>query len=127
MRYLCLVLALSSLLLAHGCAADEPRRTGGGAPATSSSATAASQGVATFTVVNRSSVAVHAIHVSPADDEAWGPDLLGNDVLEPGETGTIDLDAGTWDVRCESEEGQVLEYFDVRFGQDDYELVLSDR
>jgi hypothetical protein len=54
----------------------------------------------TLTVRNASSFTFVEINISPIDQLRWGPDLLGAEVLEPGdalEIGGIDCD--TYDVR----------------------------
>jgi hypothetical protein len=38
------------------------------------------------TFVNRSSVDIHHIYLSPRDAEAWGLDRLGRHVLQPGDS-----------------------------------------
>lgn len=66
----------------------------------------------TFTVVNNSSVSIHYIYVSPGDDMSWGEDVLDVDTLEPGEQCEVRLDPGVWDVKCVSESGQELVFWD---------------
>jgi len=114
--------ALLAALTISGCivVAEEPRKSSG------TVSTASQQADATFTVDNQSSQTIVAIHVSPSDELSWGPDLLGGDVLSPGERGTLELESGTWDIKCESETGQELVYSEVVFGSDDYVLTLED-
>ncbi len=58
-----------------------------------------------FELVNGSSQYIHYIYVSPADDPNWGPDILEIDVLAPGESVLLDLEAGTWDIKCVGSDG----------------------
>ena len=39
-----------------------------------------------FTLVNKTGIVIHKIMVSPHDDEHWGEDVMGKDVLEEGES-----------------------------------------
>ena len=45
--------------------------------------------VRNFTLVNVSPVIVDQVFVSPSDQVSWGPDILGINVLFPGESATI--------------------------------------
>ncbi len=50
-------------------------------------------------VVNRSPYDVCYVTISVETDEDWGDDLLGEDeVVEPGDSRSFDLDEGTYDV-----------------------------
>jgi hypothetical protein len=70
-----------------------------------------------FTLVNKTGVDIHALHVSPADANKWGPDILGKDVLEDGQSVEIkfheDEEAEKWDLRIEDKEGHAIEWEDL--------------
>ncbi|NJL88686.1 MAG: hypothetical protein HC916_01935 [Coleofasciculaceae cyanobacterium SM2_1_6] len=42
-----------------------------------------------FTVVNDSGLVITHLYVSPTSQTTWGPDILGRDVLPPGESTEI--------------------------------------
>jgi len=70
-----------------------------------------------FTLVNKTGVEIHALHVSPADANKWGPDILGKDTLEDGQSVEIkfheDEEAEKWDLRIEDKEGHAIEWEDL--------------
>lgn len=78
----------------------------------SSGTVSSSSARTTFTVVNNSSVSIYYIYVSPGDDMSWGEDVLDIDVLAPGEQCEVRLDPGVWDIKCVSESGQELIFWD---------------
>lgn len=45
---------------------------------------AAAQGKQDFTLVNKTGLDINEFYVSPSDDDQWGEDVLGQDVLEDG-------------------------------------------
>ncbi len=70
-----------------------------------------------FTLVNKTGVEIHALHVSPADANKWGPDILGKDTLEDGQSVEIkfheDEEADKWDLRVEDKDGHAIEWEDL--------------
>ena len=70
-----------------------------------------------FTLVNKTGVEIHALHVSPADANKWGPDILGRDTLENGQSVEIkfheDEEAEKWDLRVEDKDGNAIEWEDL--------------
>lgn len=70
-----------------------------------------------FTLVNKTGVEIHALHISPADANKWGPDILGKDTLEDGQSVEIkfheDEEAEKWDLRIEDKEGHAIEWEDL--------------
>jgi hypothetical protein len=62
-----------------------------------------------FAIVNSTGQAVMTLNVSPSDDENWGPDILGRDVLPNGERADIQFARGqdqcNWDIRVTYENG----------------------
>ena len=70
-----------------------------------------------FTLVNKTGVEIHALHVSPADANKWGPDILGQDTLEDGQSVEIkfheDEEAEKWDLRIEDKDGHAIEWEDL--------------
>src|ERR687884_683680 len=45
---------------------------------------------ASIRVVNNSALEIRHLYLSPPDRDDWGPDQLGNSVIRPGETFTLD-------------------------------------
>jgi hypothetical protein len=88
-------------------------------------------GDSSLTVINDSSFILYEIHVADIRDPVYGPDLLRGDVLYPGESLTVILDCGTYDVlivdefnvECELL-GLDLCFEDTAWVIDDVELAL---
>jgi hypothetical protein len=70
-----------------------------------------------FILVNKTGVEIDALHISPADANKWGPDILGKDTLEDGQSAEIkfheDEEAEKWDLRIEDEKGNAIEWEDL--------------
>ena len=66
-----------------------------------------------FTLNNESSGAVSEIYVSPLESNSWEEDILGQDVLESGQTATITITGAdgqcAWDVRLVYDDGSVTD------------------
>ena len=59
----------------------------------------------TLTIDNASSYALAEINLSPEDSTSWGADLLGSDVLLPGEALEVSgIQCGTYDIRIIDED-----------------------
>ena len=62
-----------------------------------------------FNLVNKTGVIIDVVNVSPSKSDHWGPDILGRDVLEDGQTCEISFDpeeeAELWDLRIADSEG----------------------
>lgn len=71
--------------------------------------TAAYADDATFTLTNNSSYQIDAFFASPANDDQWGEDILGQDVLEGGQNGTVTIPGGSpeciYDLKAVDETG----------------------
>jgi hypothetical protein len=72
-------------------------------------ASAAPAGDQDFTLVNKTGVEIHALHVAPHSSDEWGEDILGKDTLADGESLEITFGkhdrAHHWDLRIEDEKG----------------------
>ncbi|WP_027178460.1 hypothetical protein [Maridesulfovibrio bastinii] len=66
-------------------------------------------------VINGTSFALHGLAVSDSNSKKWGEDLLGDDVLSPGEYIAITLSGGSkgWDMAVIDDEGQQLNFIDL--------------
>jgi hypothetical protein len=65
-----------------------------------------------FTLVNKTGVEIHSLHVAPHSSDEWGEDILGKDTLADGDSLEITFGkhdrAHHWDLRIEDEKGNVL-------------------
>ena len=65
-----------------------------------------------FTLVNKTGVEIHALHVSPTSHDEWGKDILGKATLPSGASAEItfhpDAEAKFWDLRVEDEHGNAI-------------------
>src|SRR5579863_2954871 len=72
-------------------------------------ASAAPMGDQDFTLVNKTGVEIHALHVAPHSSDEWGEDILGKDTLANGESLEITFGkhdrAHHGDLRIEDEKG----------------------
>jgi hypothetical protein len=69
----------------------------------------ASAGTQDFTLVNKTGVDIHNLHVSESAKDSWEEDVLGADVLANGDSLEINFDgkaACMWDMMVKNEEGQ---------------------
>jgi hypothetical protein len=77
----------------------------GGAPG----AEAQGQAQQNFTVVNNSGHTVMTLNVSPSNEDAWGPDILGAAVLPNGDSAQVTFERGQaqclWDIRVTYDDG----------------------
>ena len=72
-------------------------------------ATAAYAGQQDFVIVNNTGQAMMTLNVSPSNEDSWGPDILGVEVLAAGERGEVSFDNEEercdWDIRVTYEDG----------------------
>jgi hypothetical protein len=65
-----------------------------------------------FTLINKTGVEIHSLHVAPHSSDEWGEDILGKDTLADGDSLEITFGkhdrAHHWDLRIEDEKGNVL-------------------
>ncbi|GAB7078386.1 hypothetical protein [Megalodesulfovibrio paquesii] len=63
-------------------------------------------------VMNGCSFELHGLALSPSESNNWGDDLLGNDILKPGEGVRINIqgDANNWDMAVVDDDGTQLEF-----------------
>ena len=58
----------------------------------------AAQARCTLTIVNESNKDIHRLHLSLRGTGNWGPDLLGRNVLHPGDRTSLNISAGEYDL-----------------------------
>ncbi len=62
-----------------------------------------------FTLVNKTGVEIHSLHISPHSSDEWGEDILGKDTLSDGDSLDIKFHrsekAAHWDLRISDKDG----------------------
>lgn len=80
-----------------------------GALMMSAMATAAYAARQDFTVTNHTGHTIVTLNVSPSNDDHWGPDILGRDVLNNGEQAAVTFDRNesqcSWDIKVTYDDG----------------------
>lgn len=77
--------------------------------------------------VNDSSWDIYEIYLAPSEDDEWGPDQLGDDVLESGESLTLtDIPCGDYDILLVDEDGDECTLEAVDLCGDSAEWVIDD-
>ena len=89
----------------------------------------ASSETITLTIINDlGSYTIHYVYVSPSGSNSWGSDRLGaGKVLDPGESGTLELSRGTYDIKIVDEDGDEYFRWDLKLNNDyTWRVRLSD-
>lgn len=108
-----LLLSFATTLAACGSDSADPGDPGGGD--------------STLTIANESSYTFDNIYLSPIDEATWGADLLGADLLDPGESVLIsDIVCDVFDIRIVDEDGDECIVSDVDLCFDDATWVIDD-
>ena len=71
---------------------------------------------ATVKIINQSKWEIHHVFLSSSDDDHWGKDQLGEDVLAKGDSLTLtNIDCHTYDIKVVDEDGDecVIEEVDL--------------
>jgi hypothetical protein len=80
-----------------------------GALLVSAMSTAAFAAQQDFTITNHTGHTIVTLNVSPNNDDHWGPDILGRDVLNNGEQAEISFDRNeeqcSWDIKATYDDG----------------------
>ena len=86
-----------------------PAASSDGAPAPIAGDIGAVQASQNFTLTNNTGHVLTALQVSASNDNAWGADILGRDVLANGESAEIAFsraeNACLWDIRATFDDG----------------------
>ena len=110
-----------ALLLTAACSTSittntntKPAGTPASTPATAAATPASQSAAQDFTLVNKTGVEIHAVHIAPHDGDDWEEDILGRDTLPDGETVDIKFNrtetAENWDLRIEDSKGYAIEW-----------------
>jgi hypothetical protein len=74
-----------------------------------------------FSVVNRTGHVVMTLNVSPTSEDEWGPDILGSDVLQAGQTAAVTFDRAetqcNYDIRATYDDGDTTDMRGVNLCQ----------
>jgi len=62
---------------------------------------------------------IYYVYVDPSNSP-WGDDRLGSEIMLPGDVLTVHLEPGTYDLRCEDEEGDTYTLWGIEIGPDGY-------
>ena len=73
---------------------------------TGSTASARQDGIGVIAVMNGSDFTVSNLYASSCQEDAWGDDLLGSDVLASGAHLAVPLNSGRRDLKAISADGQ---------------------
>ncbi|MBU9697740.1 hypothetical protein GU927_007750 [Rhodobacteraceae bacterium HSP-20] len=79
-----------------------------------------------FTLENASSHTLNEMYVSPTEADEWGDNILGDQIVAPGETATVTITGGSeiceFDLRFATAEGGELEQTQDLCGIETYTL-----
>jgi hypothetical protein len=94
-------------------AAPAEGNAAGGATGGEAAAPAAGQAQQNFTVVNNTGHTVMTLNVSPSNENSWGPDILGSDVLANGQSASVTFPRGeaqcSWDIKATYDDGDTTD------------------
>jgi len=77
-------------------------------------------------IVNKSDWEIHHFFLSPTEEEHWGPDQLGDDVVGTGEAFTLKtIPCDSYDVKLVDEDGDecVVEAVDICGGSEQWTIT----
>ncbi len=67
-----------------------------------------------FSLVNKTGLTIDEVYVSPSDDDEWGEDVMGKDVLKNGESVDIEFSRKEttclWDLKVVDSEEDSIEW-----------------
>ncbi len=80
-------------------------------------------------VTNDTGFDIYFLYISHEDSDSWEEDVLGNDILEYGETVRVDVTgypSSIFDVRAEDEDGDTYTIWGVDIALYDLVITLDD-
>jgi|GEM_PF-6193471 len=126
------LLLLAFLVAASGCGDDDGGTTGGSGTGSGTTGTGDTTGDddpigdSTLVIANESSFFIIEINVSPVSETTFGPDLLGDDVLEPGEALEVTLECDDYDIRVVDEDEVECILFEIDLCFEDAVWEITD-
>ena len=80
-----------------------------------------------LTLENTSKWEIHELYFSDTDEEEWGPDQLGDEVIETGDSFTLTkIGKGNYDVKIVDEDGDSCVVSDVDFTSSEH-FTITDK
>ena len=79
-------------------------------------------------ITNRTGYDIYYLHVSHEDETSWEEDMLGDDILEHGETFEVtvtDYASSIFDIRAQDEDGDTYTVYGIDIATDDLVLTLD--
>jgi hypothetical protein len=105
---------------AAAAAPAAPAENAGGA-APEAAAPAGDQTNQNFTINNQTGHTVMTLNVSPSNEDNWGPDILGSNVLSNGESASVTFPRAEtqcqWDIRATYDDGDTTDVRGVNLCQ----------
>jgi len=68
---------------------------------------------------------IRGIYISPSDNDSWGDNHLAGEILYPGDDVTINVPAGTYDIKVVDEDGDSYTLWGVEIGADGYQWAVT--
>ena len=91
-----------------------------------SSSTEAQRRTATVTIRNNSAWELDHFYMSPHDQDAWGPDQLGDEIISNGESFTLtNIPCDAYDLKLVDEDGDQCVVMDIDVCNEDLEWVID--
>ncbi|HEY1549977.1 MAG TPA: hypothetical protein VGG28_19240 [Kofleriaceae bacterium] len=82
-------------------------------------------GDSSITVVNHSDFTIEELYVTASASASWGPNWLGSVPLDPGDTITLAVDCGTYDVELIDETAVICDLYGLDLCFDDATWVIE--
>jgi hypothetical protein len=80
-----------------------------------------------LTVVNDTGYDIYYLYISKASSDDWDEDVLGDDVLEDGDSFKVTLpSSGTWDLMAEDEDEDTYSKYDLSVTRDTRVVITLD-
>jgi len=79
-------------------------------------------------VTNNTGFDIYFLYISHEDDEDWGDDVLGDEILEDGSSISIDLEgysSSIFDIKAEDEDGDTYTVWELDVALEDLDLTLD--
>jgi hypothetical protein len=83
---------------------------------------------ATITIKNKTDWDIHHLYLTPADDDHWGPDQLGDDIIKSGSSYTIkNIPCDSYDIKIIDHDGDACVIEDIDLCKDDSIWTLTNK
>ncbi len=83
---------------------------------------------ATIKVINQSKWEIHHLYLSPSKSNSWGPDQLGEEILQKGQSLTLkNIDCDDYDIKVVDEDGDECVIEDEKLCGEDAYWKITDK